>query len=115
MDEAHRYDAIRYVSLNPVRARLVKRARDWEWSSVAAHLAGRDDAVVRVAPVLERVGDFARFLEEPTDEDTTYAALRRAETIGRPIGDPDWLAALEARTGRPLAPARRGPKPRKGI
>ena len=41
--------------------------------------------------------------------------LRRAETIGRPIGDPDWLEALEARTGRTLAPGRRGPKPRKGI
>ena len=115
MDEAHLYNAIRYVSLNPVRARLVKRARDWEWSSVAAHLAGRDDAVVRVAPVLERVGDFARFLDEPIDEDTAYAPLRRAETIGRPTGAPDWLAALEARTGRTLAPGRRGPRPRKGI
>ena len=30
MDEAHLHHAIRYVSLNPVRARLVKRARDWE-------------------------------------------------------------------------------------
>ena len=28
MDEAHLHNAIRYVSLNPVRARLVKRARD---------------------------------------------------------------------------------------
>ena len=115
MDEPHLHNAIRYVSLNPVRARLVKWARDWEWSSVPAHLSGRDDAVVRVAPVLERVGDFARFLDEPVDDDTAYAALRRAETIGRPIGDPAWLAALEARTGRTLAPGRRGPKPRKGI
>ena len=115
MDEAHLHNAIRYVSLNPVRARLVKRARDWEWSSVRAHLAGRDDGVVGVAPVLDRVGDFARFLDEPVDEGTAYAALRRAETIGRPIGDPDWLEALEARTGRSLAPGRRGPKPRKGV
>ena len=71
--------------------------------------------MVRVAPVLDRVGDFARFLDQPIDEDTAYAALRRAETIGRPIGNPDWLEALEARTGRTLAPARHGPKPRKGI
>ena len=32
--------AARYVALNPVRARLVKRAEDWRWSSVGAHLAG---------------------------------------------------------------------------
>ena len=115
MDESHLYNAIRYVSLNPVRARLVKRARDWEWSSVRTHLAGRDDAVVRVAPVLERVDDFARFLDEPVDEEAAYAPLRRAETIGRPIGDPGWLEALEARTGRSLAPGRRGPKPKKGF
>jgi len=114
MDEPHLHNAIRYVSLNPVRARLVNRARDWERSSVAAHLAGRDDAVVRVAPVLERVGDFARFPDKPIDEDMAYASLRRAETIGRPIGDPDWPAAVEARTGRALAPGC-GPKPRKAI
>ena len=47
----------------------------------------------------------------PSDED----GLRRAETVGRPIGDPDWLAALEARTGRTLAPGRRGTKSRKEI
>ncbi len=113
MDEAHLVNAVRYVSLNPVRARLVGRARDWAWSSVRAHLAGADDKIVRVAPVLERVGDFARFLDEPTDEDAAYAALRRAETIGRPIGDPAWLQELEARTGRRLKPGRPGRKPDK--
>jgi putative transposase len=110
MDEAHLLNAVRYVSLNPVRARLVKRARRWAWSSTRAHLAGVDDEVVKVAPVLERVGNFAEFLDEPFDEDTAYAALRRAETIGRPIGDATWLKALEKRTGRALAPAKRGRK-----
>ncbi len=46
--------AARYVALNPVRARLVKRAEDWRWSSVAAHLAERDDGLVSVAPLLDR-------------------------------------------------------------
>ena len=43
MDEAHLVSALRYVSLNPVRARLVARAEDWRWSSVRAHLAGKND------------------------------------------------------------------------
>ncbi len=110
MDEVHLLNAVRYVSLNPVRARLVNRARSWAWSSIRAILAGVDDGVVKVAPVLERIDNFAEFLREPFDEDTAYAALRRAETIGRPIGDPEWLNALEKRTGRSLAPAKRGRK-----
>ena len=100
MDEAHLASAVRYVSLNPVRARLVKRAADWRWSSVRAHFAGADDHVVRVAPVLERVGDFAAFLAEEVDEAAAFAPLRQAESIGRPIGNPEWIEALERRTGR---------------
>jgi hypothetical protein len=65
---------------------------------------------VRVAPALERVGDFAAFLAEDIDEAAAYLPLRRAESIGRPIGGPAWLATLEERTGRRLAPGKRGPK-----
>jgi len=65
MDEAHLIAAARYVSLNPVRARLAARAQDWPWSSVRAHLAGADDALVRVAPILQRVGDLADLLAAP--------------------------------------------------
>ena len=50
MDEAHLGHAVRYVSLNPVGARLVDRAEDWPWSSTRAHLAGKDDELVTVAP-----------------------------------------------------------------
>ncbi|HJQ15840.1 MAG TPA: transposase, partial [Allosphingosinicella sp.] len=41
MDEPHLAHAMRYVSLNPVRARLVSRPEEWRWSSVRAHLAGK--------------------------------------------------------------------------
>jgi len=67
---------------------------------------------VRVAPALDRYGDFAAFLGTPADHGDAWQALRRAETTGRPLGDADWMAALEAKTGRSLAPQKRGPKPR---
>ena len=38
-------------------------------------------------------------------------ALRRAETIGRPLGDAAFVKKLERQTGRILQPAKRGPKP----
>jgi putative transposase len=115
MDEPHLVSALRYVALNPVRARLAERAEDWRWSSAQAHLAGRDDHVVKVAPALERVGDFAAFLGKPFDQAMTYAALRKAESIGRPAGSHAWLEDMERRTGLTLRPAKRGPKPKAAI
>lgn len=112
MDEEHLVSALRYVALNPVRARLVARPGDWRWSSTAAHLAAAGDRFVDVAPALERVGDFAVFLGEAFDEAASYAALRKAESVGRPVGSKAWLADMEARTGLTLAPRKRGPVPR---
>jgi len=112
MDEEHLANAVRYVSLNPVRARLVERAADWRWSSVAAHLEGRDDRLARVAPVLDRYGDFATFLDENGNDETAWRRLRMSESSGRPLGSDAWLAGLETRTGRALRPQKRGRKPR---
>jgi putative transposase len=112
MDEAHLLAALRYVALNPVRARLVARAEDWAWSSTRALLAGKDNHVVAVAPPLERTGDVRAFLDEDFDEAFTCAALRKAEALGRPIGSRDWLDDMAQRSGKPLLPGKRGPKPR---
>jgi putative transposase len=112
MDEDHLLAAARYVALNPVRARLAARAADWRWSSVAAHLAGRDDGLVSVAPLLERCGGgFADLIATPPSAEAV-AALRASETIGRPLGTAAFLDALAARLGRDPRPRKRGPKPR---
>jgi putative transposase len=42
------------------------------------------------------------------------ARLRRAEQIGRPVGDAAFIAGLERQTGRRLSPAPRGRKPKVG-
>ena len=81
MDERHLMAAARYVPMNPVRAGLVVRADAWPWSSARAHLAGRDDGVVRVAPLLARVPDFAGLLEAAEDE-AAVLAIRRSRTTG---------------------------------
>ena len=112
MDEPHFVTALRYVALNPVRARLVERAEHWHWSSTRALIAGESNRFVRVEPALARVGDFAAFLGEEFDEALSYAALRKAESVGRPVGSKEWLAEMEAKTGKVLAPQKRGPRGR---
>lgn len=111
MDEEHLVQAARYVALNPVRAGLCDAAAEWEWSSTRAHLAGCDDELAVVAPLLDRVGDFAAFLGTPEDQQATRA-LRMAETTGRPLGSAEWIARLEQATGRNLSRRKPGPKPR---
>ena len=112
MDEAHLVAALRHVALNPVRARLASRATDWKWSSSRALCDGADDGIVTVAPALNRVDDFTAFLDEAFDDAFTYAALRKAESIGRPIGSAQWLEDMETKTGLKLKLNKRGPKPK---
>ena len=109
MDETHLSAAARYVALNPVRARLVDRAEDWAWSSVRAHLAGTDDGLVTVAPLIQRYGAFNDFLGRDEDQQATRA-LRRAESTGRPAGSGCWVSELERTTGRALLPRKPGRK-----
>ena len=112
MDEAHLGAALRYVALNPVRARLARRAADWRWSSTPVLLGlVADDGVTVKAPVLERYPDFAALVEAGEDE-VLFQRLRQAETIGRPLGSEAFVGQLELASGRTFKPARRGPKPK---
>ena len=52
MDEDHLLTVARYLELNPM-AGLVKAPSRYRWNSAAAHLRGRDDALVQVAPLLQ--------------------------------------------------------------
>ena len=112
LDEEHLISAARYVGLNPVRARLAARAWDWPRSSVRAHLAGRDDGLVSVRPLLDRAPRFIDLLEREADQEA-FAPLRRSELIGRPLGSAAFVAGIEKRLGRSLAPGKRGRKTRK--
>ena len=84
--------AARYVALNPVRARLVGRAQDWPWSSVRAHLEGRNDALVHAAPLLARAaGRFGDLLDDEPD-------VEKAAAFGRPKASADRSALRPSST-----------------
>ncbi len=76
-----------------VCAGLVARAADWRWSSVHA-LLGIDDGVTATQPVLDRYPDIAAWLESGEDE-AALDRLRKAESVGRPIGSAAFLRGLE--------------------
>ncbi len=91
--------AARYVELDPVRAGLVNAPSRYRWSSAAAQLRGRDDALVRVAPLLEVAPNWRRLLISVIREEE-LKVLRGHEHTGRPLGEEAFLAALEQNLGR---------------
>ncbi len=101
----------RYVHLNPVRAKLVPSPAAWPWSSARAHLSGRDDCLVKVAPLLAMIAEWRAFLNSAVPEEE-LRDLRRHGRTGRPLGDEAFLGRLEERVGRALKPQKRGPKPK---
>ena len=112
MDEKHLMMAVRYIELNPVQAKLCRAPWRWPWSSAAAHLAGKDDRLVRVAPLLKRVADWRAYLGERLDGEQVEL-LRRHERTGRPLGSSHFLGRLEKTLGRLLRKQRPGRKPKR--
>ncbi len=112
MDEEHLAAAFRYILRNPVETGLSAQPEGWRWSSAAAYLKGRDDGLTETGPMLKRFPDMAVLLKARASS-FDELTVRGDETIGRPRGSPKFLAKLERKTKRDLAPQKRGPKPRK--
>lgn len=109
MDETYLLTAARYVELNPVRAELRRRPEAYAWSSAKAHLAGADDDLVNVAPLLELAPDWRGFLADGLD-DGPADEMRRHERTGRPLGAESFVKRLEKKLRRPLAKRKPGPR-----
>jgi len=109
MDEHYLLSAVRYVELNPVHADMASRPEDYIWSSARAHLAGRDDQLVKASPMLERVSNWQAYLESDLD-DVTINALRLHTRTGRPLGDDSFVDMLELKLDKILRPLKQGRK-----
>lgn len=110
MDEDYLLATVRYVERNPVAAGLCETPEQWRWSSARAQLSGRDDDLVQVKPMLERVDNWKAYLSNTEDAGATDT-IRRHTRTGRPLGSSNFIDKLELLTGKPIAPRRPGPRP----
>jgi putative transposase len=104
----------RYVEQNPVRAKLVARAEEYPWSSAAAHVGLRGDALLSdPSGLVERAGiaDWAAWLQERADTQEEER-LRVSTRTGRPLGSIGFIERVERLTHRHLRPNKAG-RPRK--
>lgn len=111
MDEQYLLAAARYIELNPVKANLIKKPGQYQWSSAKAHLAAQDDNLVRVKPLLKLIDDWNEFLSSGYTEEEE-ALIHRHEQTGRPLGSIHFIKLLENRLDRILVP-KKGGRPRK--
>ena len=114
LGSGHLVNTLCYVERNPVRAKLVRYAWQYEWSSAVAHTGGNDPSGlldVRAWSRRHRDADWRETLKRPEDSDVV-AALRSASSQGRPLGSDRFLSKLENALGRRLRPLPVG-RPRK--
>ncbi|HKI14081.1 MAG TPA: hypothetical protein VKA12_03565 [Roseiarcus sp.] len=112
MDEDHLMVAARTVALN-------RRPRDWSGApgtgpipGLSAHLIRpRRRARARGKPLIDRAPRFADLLDMGRGR-PAFAALRRSESVGRPLGDEAFLDAISRRLNRVVTPRKRGRKPK---
>jgi putative transposase len=110
LDQNHLLACTRYVELNPARAGIVKKPQEWRWSSANAHVRGKDDLLVRTAPLLAMIeSSWGKFLSVDA-RDSVMVLFRKHERTGRPIGDDAFIERLESLLDRELKPKKPGPK-----
>lgn len=106
LDEVHLYAAVKYVENNPVRAGLVKKAEDWEWSSARYHLTNGTDkkgiilSLANINNFIE-VADWEEYLCEENDN-KIIEDIRNKTLSGMPLGDDTFVSRLEKLFGRRL-------------
>ena len=109
----------RYIELNPVRANMVTDPAGFRWSSHRHHALGETDAVITEHPLYHALGPTPearraayRALFEAAMDEGLLSSIRGALNQGRAVAGPLFLAEMESRLQRSLAPAGRG-RPRR--
>jgi len=110
LDNRHFWTAIRYVERNPVRAGIVAKAEEYEWSSARAHCNKVPDPLLDPEWLHnDEVYDWRAWLDGP-DEGDYLQEIRSRTLTGRPCGDDSFIRIVESGTGRHLRIKKRGPK-----
>jgi len=107
LDGKYLYAAIRYVERNPVRAGIVEKAEDYEFSSARAHVYKKKDRLLSDNFVNEEIKDWKAFLEGD-DMEQDVMLFKKHARVGRPLGQEGFTEKLEKMTGRILKPQKPG-------
>lgn len=111
LDSGYLYYCVRYVERNPVRAGMVKRAEDYNFSSAKAHVQRKGDPLLEQFYLTQEIKDWRQYLKE-ADKEELLRIFHEHILTGRPLGEETFIEKLEHKIGRILHKIRPGPKKR---
>ena len=101
LDETHLWAAVRYVERNPVRAKLVRAAEQYKWSSARGHCGLKTDSLLAKGfPPTGVVSNWPEWLQE--EDEALSTAVRRQTKTGRPCGSLSFVERLKGMVNRVL-------------
>lgn len=110
--EQYLWAVARYIEQNPVRAKIVKKAEAYPYSSAEAHVKRAEDTVLGEELFSNnRRGDYIGMLRSSLTE-KEKEAISYHTRVGRPFGNDDFIYGMEKKLKRPLARRPRG-RPKK--
>ena len=109
----HLLTLLRYIEANPSRAKLVERARDWRWSSLAIRRTGKPAGLLDRLP-LDLPRDWERVVQSRWEEEE-LKTVRECVVRGRPFGDADWVERMSRKLGLEFTLRRRGRPTRQAV
>ncbi len=87
LDEEYLIACARYIEINPVKREYVDQPEAWKWSSAKAHIEKKDDSLVRVKSLLDRVENkWSDSLAEERPEEEADLFYSH-EKSGKPLGN----------------------------
>ena len=95
-DDVYFRTLLRYVEANPLKAKLVSRAQDWEWSSIGGE-PGLLSKMLDRWPV-DRPRNWAAVVNRPKNE-TDSRRVMESLARGRPLGSDSWTRRIAQRLG----------------
>ncbi len=96
-DDEHFLTVLRYVERNPLRANLVERNQDWEWSSLKPTERSGPLGLLSAGPIV-KPAQWTRFVNA-VETEAELKVLRQSVARGNPFGDTDWQNATAAQLG----------------
>ena len=113
--DAYLLVCMRYIELNPVRARMVNHPGEYRWSSYAANAYGGTDPMLTLHPVYEQLGSdaetrrhaYRELFRHHIDNDLLHT-IREALNQELVLGRDDFKDRIEQMTTRQTRPGQNG-------
>lgn len=113
--ESYLLICMRYIEMNPVRARIVEHPAQYRWSSYAANALGVDNAIIKPHEIFLALGNtpemrqnaYRALFEKPIHPDE-LDLIRASLHSGTPLGNNRFKKKIESIIGSSIGFSKRG-------